>query len=115
MNKLGADKKARKRYLVFKLYTIGSSPDFETLSKEINDSLTRFLGVSGFINSSIKLVRYDPLTRYGVIRIISRDIDLVLLGIIRIRRFNNTTGVIVPLRLTGNLSRAIKLIKKLER
>ncbi|MEZ0290556.1 MAG: Rpp14/Pop5 family protein [Sulfolobales archaeon] len=114
MDLLKKERKPRKRYLVFKLYTIGSSPDFERLSEELNNHMTRFLGVSGLIDSSVKLIRYDPNSRYGIIRIISRNIDLVLLGIIRIRKFSETIGVIVPIKLTGNLNRAVKLIKRLE-
>lgn len=108
------DKKPRKRYLVFKLYSVGESPDFEELSRFLASYIERFLGIHGLIDTSVKLIRYEKKTRYGIIRIISRDIEAVLLGIIRIRRINEKTVALIPLRLTGNLSRAIKYIKKIE-
>jgi len=107
-------RKPRKRYLVFKLYSIGESPDFIILANYLNKYMRDFLGLHGLVDSSIKLIRYEKTTRYGVIRIVSRDVNKVLLGIIRIRKINNETVSIIPLKLTGNLNKAIKYIRRIE-
>jgi RNase P/RNase MRP subunit POP5 len=112
---LKKERKPRKRYLVFKLYTIGGSPDFETFRSFLDDYMRRFLGLSGLIDSRVKLIRYDQETRYGIIRIISTDIDTVLLAFTRIRDIKDTPASFIPLRLTGNLSRALKYIKRYEK
>ncbi len=107
-------KKPRKRYLVFKLYSLGESPDFMVLSDYLSKYMRDFLGLHGLIDSSIKLIRYEKTTRYGIIRIASRDVNKILLGIIRIRKINSETVSIIPLKLTGNLNRAIKYLRRIE-
>ena len=107
-------KKPRKRYLVFKLYSTGEAPDFTILAEYLTKYIKDFVGLHGLVNTSVKLIRFEKTTRYGIIRIISRDLNTVLLGIIRIRRINNKIISIIPLKLTGNLSRAVKYIRRVE-
>lgn len=108
------DKKRLKRYLIFKVYSI-EEIGFSALENSFLNHIKRSLGEIGMVYTSVKLIKYDPNTGLGIVRIVGEDPHLVALVISRLRRIDNAKAIIAPIRITGSLKKAYKYLSRLSK
>lgn len=114
-NRALRSKKRRKRYLVFRIYRLDSNPSFEDLDLCIRETLREGIGLLGMVETGVKLIRYNEISGFGVLRIVSSYIDRTIFSISRMRLCNNKRLIFIPLALTGTLEKAYKKIQDFER
>ncbi len=97
-----------KRYMVFRIYRVKGDISFEDLDKCFKDYFTEQLGIIEDAERSLKLVRYNAQSGVGIMRIVSTDIYKTIFAISRLRRCSNSVIIVMPIKITGTLKRAIK-------
>jgi RNase P/RNase MRP subunit POP5 len=99
-----------KRYVVFRVVRIDDSPSFEELESCLKETVKESLGLLGFSETSIKLVRYKVESGIGILRIVSNNIYPIIFSISRLRRCGGKRIVISPLKITGTVKGAYKKV-----
>ncbi|ABN69955.1 ribonuclease P protein subunit Rpp14 [Staphylothermus marinus F1] len=108
--------KIRKRYIVF---AILSSSDFNidktTIEKSIRLYWEKFFGRISLVKADPQLIYFDPSIKRGVLRVahIYKDEALAVLGIIK--KINNYNCLLIPLKTTGTLKKARKIMYSLRK
>ncbi|MEM2202988.1 MAG: Rpp14/Pop5 family protein [Sulfolobales archaeon] len=97
-----------KRYMVFRIYRIKGEIDFENLDKCFKNHFAEQLGIFDDVERSLKLVRYNAQSGVGIVRIVSTDIYKTIFAISRLRRCGDAVIIVMPIKITGTLRRAIK-------
>ncbi len=111
-------KKIRKRYIVFAIIT--DKCDKQQINKRVLEQTIRnkfreIFGETILIKADPQVIYYDPGTCRGVLRIahIYKKQTIAILGVIR--SINNTKVLIIPLKTTGTIKRARKILYSLRR
>ena len=104
-----------KRYLVFRVYRIDASPSFEELETCIKEAVKSHLGLLGYSETSIKLIRYRAESGVGVLRIVSREIHEVVFSISTLRICGGKRILISPLKIAGTAKSAYRKISVFEK
>ena len=99
-----------KRYMVFRVVRIDDSPSFEELESCLKETVKESLGLLGFSETSIKLIRYRIESGIGILRIVSSDVYPAIFSISRLRRCSGKRIVISPLKITGTVKGAYKKV-----
>jgi len=112
-----ADRRGKrlKRYLVFRVFRIDESPSFEELEACIKDAIKDHLGLIGYSEASIKLIRYRAESGIGVLRIVSKNIYQIVFSLSTIRVCEGRRILISPIKIAGTAKSAYKKISTLEK
>ncbi|MEM0438858.1 MAG: Rpp14/Pop5 family protein [Sulfolobales archaeon] len=97
-----------KRYMVFRIYRIKGEINFEDLDKCFKYYFTEQLGIIENAEKSLKLIRYNAQSGVGIVRIVSTDIYKTVFAISRLRKCGDSVIIVMPIKITGTLRRAIK-------
>ncbi|ADI32701.1 Rpp14/Pop5 family protein [Staphylothermus hellenicus] len=108
--------KIRKRYIVF---AILSSSDFKIdkikIEKSIRSYWEKLLGRISLVKADPQLIYFDPSIKRGVLRVAHtyKDEALAVLG--TIKKINSHECLVVPLKTTGTLKKARKIMYSLRK
>ncbi len=113
LNTLKSKRKLRKRYIVFEVLSSKSVGKGE-LEQEVRNTFKKIFGDIHLARASISLSYYDENLNIGVIKFthIYKYKVLASLGVVKSVR--DTKVLIIPLRITGSLRKALKYIKDKE-
>jgi len=102
-------KKIRRRYIVF---SIVSEHDFDKreLEKAIRRILALLYGMISLAKADPQLVFYDPKLKRGVLRTSHVMKDYVLAALSIIRNINEKQLLIIPIKTTGTIKKAKKIM-----
>lgn len=104
----------RKRYVVFAVVSDHELSN-RVLEKAIRERFRILFGESNLVKADPQLVYYDPSIKRGVIRVSHtyKDQLIALLG--SIREINGARILIIPLKSTGTIKRARRILYRLRR
>ncbi len=102
-------KKPRRRYLVFEIASI-KDIDPGLLESSIKEKFKDLFGITNLADSYLKLIYYDNKTKRGIIRIRHIYLNHLITTIALIRKIDNDEILIIPIRTSGTINKARKLI-----
>lgn len=104
-------RRLRKRYMIFEVLSDGYLRRDE-LEKELRNTFKNLFGELHLIRSSISIQYYDERLRIGVLKYnhVYKFKILVALGLVR--RVGSSKTMLIPIRTTGTLRKALTYIKK---
>ena len=107
-------KKIRKRYIVF---AVLSEKKFEKrdVEKCLRMTFKQYFGEILLIKADPQLIYFDPSIQRGVIRVAHKYRDQVLASLSMIREINGVKCLIIPLKTTGTIKKARKIMYSFER
>lgn len=102
-------KKIRRRYIVF---SIISEHDFNKMEieKALRRKLAFLYGVVSIAKADPQLVFYDPRIKRGIVRTSHVMKDYVLAALSIIRSINGKHLLIIPVKTTGTIKKAKKIM-----
>jgi RNase P/RNase MRP subunit POP5 len=107
--------KRLKRYVVFRIIRLDENPSFEELERCLKEAVREGLGLLGYSETSIKLIRYNVESGVGIFKIVSSDIYPTVFLVSRLRRCGEKRFLISPLKITGTMKSAYKKISVYEK
>lgn len=113
LNTLKSKRRLRKRYMVFEVLSnkrVGKGD----LEHEIRNTFKKIFGDIQLARASISLTYYDENLSIGVIKFTHIYKYKVLASLGVIKNVGDTKVLIIPLRTTGSLRKALKYIKDKE-
>jgi ribonuclease P/MRP protein subunit POP5 len=104
-------RKRRRRYIVFYIVYEGDSPPPpEEVEKAIIRAVERFSGQLTVAASRLQLVYYDPVRGAGIVRATHDTKYLVLAGMALVRMIAGRKVVLIPVKTTGTIKAAKKVL-----
>ncbi len=107
-------KKLRKRYIVFAILT-EQKIDKKSLEEAIRTHWVRFFGEKSLIKADPQLIYYDPSVKRGVIRVSHLYKDELIALMSTIKKIGEADCLLVPLKTTGTIKKARKLLYSLRK
>ncbi len=98
-------RKARNRYLVFEVVSLGSI-DSKAIESSISSKFRSLYGDLLFSDSYYKLVYFDEKNKRGIIRIRHKYINNLIAVLGLIRRLDHQDALLIPIRTSGTIKRA---------
>lgn len=104
-------RRLRKRYMIFEVLSEGYLRRDE-LEKELRSTFRNLFGELHLARSSLSIQYYDERLRIGILKYnhVYRFKVLVALGLIR--RVGSLKTMLIPIRTTGTLRRALTYVRK---
>jgi ribonuclease P/MRP protein subunit POP5 len=102
-------KKPRKRYLVFEIAS-SKQIDAGLLENAIREKYKELFGTTNLADSYLKLIYFNNVTNRGIIRIKHIYIDYLISSLALLRKIDNNDILIIPIRTSGTINRAKKLL-----
>uniref|UniRef100_A0A7C4D9F8 Ribonuclease P protein component 2 n=2 Tax=Staphylothermus marinus TaxID=2280 RepID=A0A7C4D9F8_STAMA len=106
--------KIRKRYIVFSIIS-NSSFNKQLLEKTIRDSYRKYFGEISLIQADPQLIYFDYSLQRGIIRTTNLHKNSVVITLSLIREINSSKCLIIPLKTTGTIKKARRILYKLHR
>ncbi len=104
--------KLRRRYIVFTIIS-SESISRQEFEKALREKLSSLYGVIGLVKSDPQLVYYEPSLKRGVIRTSHLMKDYVVATLSLIKNVNGKKVLVVPVKTTGTIKRAKKILYKI--
>ncbi len=107
-------RRLRRRYIVF---TIISSNKFlkQEIEEALRAKLSSLYGIIGLAKSDPQLVYYEPELKRGIIRTSHLTKDYVLAALSLIKEVNGKKLLVIPVKTTGTIKRARKILYSLRK
>lgn len=106
---LEKNKRIRRRYIVFAIVS-EKTIDRKSLENAIRSTVSRYFGEASLIKADPQLIYYEPSIGRGIIRTSHMEADKVVAALGAINRINGSGALIIPLKTTGTLKRAKKIL-----
>ncbi|MET1160697.1 MAG: Rpp14/Pop5 family protein [Thermoprotei archaeon] len=107
-------RKIRKRYIVFSVIS-----EHKFSKSEVEDALRKtfreYFGELGLVTADPQLIYFDPSLQRGIIRVAHTYKEHVLSILNFVKRIGSYPCIIVPIKTTGTIKRARKIMYSLER
>ncbi len=105
----------RKRYIVFTILSNNKKYSRREIEKSIREKLREIFGTEALVKADPQLIYYEPNINRGVIRTthIYKEHVIATLGLVR--EINGTKCLIIPLKTTGTLKKAKKILYRLRK
>ncbi|WP_172633877.1 Rpp14/Pop5 family protein [Caldisphaera lagunensis] len=102
-------KKPRRRYLIFEIASI-KDIDPGLLENSIKEEFKNLFGITSLADSYLKLIYFDNKTKRGILRIKHIYLSHLITAIALIRKIDNDELLIIPIRTSGTINKAKKLL-----
>ena len=105
-----AREKPRDRYIVFEVAS-AARPSLEDVEEAIRSTALSVLGVTGYVDSRLRLVDYDEASRRGILRVRNtyKYHALAILGLVR--EAGGVPVLIIPIATHGTIKGARRQLR----
>jgi len=107
-------RKIRKRYIIFVILS-GRNFTKKEIEDTVRETFTKYFGEQTLVKADPQLIYFEPSIQRGVIRTSHIYKDYVIASLGLIRKINDTPCLFIPLKTTGTIKRARKILYRLRR
>lgn len=108
------DKKIRKRYIVFTILC-EQKISKHYIEHSMREKFKEYFGENELVKADPQLIYFDPNLQRGIVRTTQKHKEKLLAVFQLIREINGIKCIIIPIRTTGTIKKARKILYRFER